>query len=73
MRETTTCDSERSAAQKSSWELEGKLLGELSDGPSTQINVQVLAPVILEALTPFPEARQAVAARLRELETPTSG
>ncbi len=51
-------------------ELEGKLLGELNDGASTQINVQVLAPIILEALTAFPEARQAVAGRLLQLEQP---
>ena len=36
-------------------ELEGKLLGELNDGAAAQINVQILAPMILEALTPFPE------------------
>ena len=34
-------------------ELEGMLLGELNDGASAQVNIQVLAPVILEALTPF--------------------
>jgi hypothetical protein len=34
-------------------ELEGKLLGELNDGASAQIDVQVLAPVILEALVVF--------------------
>ncbi len=51
-------------------ELEGKLLGELNDGASTQINVQVLAPIILEALTAFPEARQAVADSLLDLEQP---
>ena len=28
-------------------ELEGKLLGELNDGASAQVNIQVLAPVIL--------------------------
>ena len=51
-------------------ELEGKLLSELNDGASTQINIQVLAPIILEALAAFPEARQAVAGRLLELEQP---
>ena len=51
-------------------ELEAKLLGELTDGALTQINVQVLAPVILEALTAFPEARRAVADRLLDLEQP---
>ena len=51
-------------------ELEGKLLGELNDGASAQINVQVLAPVILDALAAFPEARQAVAAGLLDLEQP---
>ena len=49
-------------------ELEGKLLGELHDGAPTQINVQVLAPVILDALAAFPEARRTVADRLLRLE-----
>lgn len=53
-------------------ELTGKLVGELDDRP--QVNVLV-APewttvkvALLAALQPFPEARQAVAARLTALE-----
>ena len=46
-----------------------KLSGELDEG--TTVNV-LIAPtvqtVILEALTPYPRARQAVADRLAELE-----
>ena len=49
-------------------ELEGKLLGEL-EPPKTVINVAVVAPVILEALADYPEARVAVAAKLRRLDT----
>jgi hypothetical protein len=53
-------------------ELLGKLAGELTDSP--QVNVLVLPEwtrlrtVLLEALTPYPEARAAVADRLLELE-----
>ena len=53
--------------------MESKLLGELNDGASAQVNIQILAPVILEALTPFPEARRAVAGRLQELEARPGG
>ena len=48
-------------------ELLAKLRGELQQ-PQQVINVQVLAPVILDALVGFPEARVAVAARLQELD-----
>src|SRR5215207_6681275 len=53
-------------------ELLGKLAGELTDSP--QVNVLVLPEwtrlrtVLLEALTPYPEARASVADRLLELE-----
>lgn len=53
-------------------ELQAKLAGQLSDGPTVNV---VLAPQWLEvrsamlvALSPFPEAREAVATRLLELE-----
>lgn len=53
-------------------ELQAKLAGQLSDGPTVNV---VLAPQWLEvrnamlvALSPYPEARTAVAARLLELE-----
>jgi len=49
-------------------ELEGKLLGEL-EPPTTVINVAMVAPVILEALADYPEARVAAAKRLREMDT----
>lgn len=49
-------------------ELEGKLLGELNDGAQTNINVAVLAPVILRALQSHPEARVAVAKALKEID-----
>ena len=47
-------------------ELLAKLRGELQTQPT--VNVQVIAPVVLQALEGFPEARVAVAARLRSLE-----
>lgn len=49
-------------------ELEGKLLGELNEGQPAQINLMVLAPMILNALEGFPEARVAVASRLKGLD-----
>ncbi len=50
-------------------EIEGRLLGELNDGATAQINVQIVAPMILEALAPFPAARRAVADKLQEMES----
>ena len=49
-------------------ELEGKLLGELNENAPAQINVAVLAPMILQALEPFPDARLSVAKRLKEMD-----
>ena len=48
-------------------DLLARLRGELQNAPTT-INIQVLAPVILNALEGFPEARLAVAERLSDLE-----
>ena len=62
----------RSPGPRSSLSWRASCWGELNDGQSAQINIQILAPVILEALTPFPEARQAVAGRLQELESEPS-
>jgi hypothetical protein len=41
-------------------------------GVAAQINVPVLAPVILDALAAFPEARRSVSDRLLRLEQPSS-
>ena len=49
-------------------ELEGKLLGELNENPPAQINVAMLAPMLLQALGSFPEARLAVARKLQEID-----
>ena len=51
-------------------ELLAKLRGELQAQPTT-INVQVIAPMILAALSDFPDARTALASRLRELDAAT--
>ena len=48
-------------------DLLGKLRGEIQNAPTT-INIQVLAPVILNALEGYPEARLAVAERLSEMD-----
>ena len=48
-------------------DLLARLRGELQNAPTT-INIQVLAPVILNALEGFPEARLAVAERLSEID-----
>ena len=47
-------------------ELLAKLRGELQSQPT--VNIQVIAPVVLQALDGFPEAKQAVATRLQELD-----
>ncbi len=55
-------------------ELCGRLTGELDERPSTTVNMLVapewltIRAAMLEALTPYPEARAAVAGRLQELE-----
>lgn len=49
-------------------ELEGKLLGELNDGVTTNINIAVIAPLILQALESYPEARVSVARALKEID-----
>ena len=41
-------------------------------GVAAQINVQVLAPMMLDALAAFPEARRSVADRLLRLKQPSS-
>jgi hypothetical protein len=59
-------------------ELLGKLTGEIDDRPQMNV-VNVLASpdwiairsTVLDALTPFPDARAAVAARLLGMETPS--
>ena len=48
-------------------DLLARLRGELQNAP-TVINIQVLAPVILNALEGYPEARLAVAGRLSEID-----
>jgi len=56
-------------------ELTGKLLGDLGIGSTTNVNVLVLPAyvemrvAVVQALAPFPEARQAVAAALHQLES----
>ena len=49
-------------------ELEGKLLGELKEHEPAQVNLMVLAPTILKALEGFPEAKVALAGKLREMD-----
>ena len=57
-------------------ELCGRLTGELDERPSTTVNMLVapewltIRAAMLGALTPYPEARAAVAGRLQELEAP---
>jgi hypothetical protein len=53
-------------------ELQAKLLGELDDRPTINLTVApewlLVRAALLEALSPYPEARVAVATRLRALE-----
>ena len=56
-------------------ELTARLLGDLGVGSTTNVNVLVLPAyvemrvAVVQALAPFPEARQAVAAALHQLES----
>lgn len=55
-------------------ELRGKVTGELREAPTVSINLigshewQALAPAVLRALSPFPDARSAVVAALDEYD-----
>jgi hypothetical protein len=59
-------------------ELVGRLTGELHNSPGTVVNVmsspdwRMIQAIVLETLAAFPEARAALATRLRELDAPAS-
>lgn len=57
---------------RSNLELLAKLVGELDDSPQVNITISAewiqVRTVLLEALSPYPEARSAVAGELLELE-----
>lgn len=57
---------------RSNLELLAKLLGELNDSPTVNVLISPqwieVRSVVLDALSPYPEARWAVAGRLLELE-----
>jgi hypothetical protein len=61
------------------WELQAKLTGELTERPTTVVNVlaspeiQNLTVVLLKALAPYPEARIAAADALMAADVEVAG